>query len=267
MTADASTAPPPGKRARNRAAVEAEILVVARRHLATEGAAALSLRAIARDLGMVSSGIYRYVESRDELLTRLIVDSYRSSAQAVRSAHDVVPADDLAGRWRAIGHGLRTWALRHPHDFTLLYGSPVPDYEAPADRTGEPGTAVLAILVTLVVDTRDAGRLADPDQLGLGVDSTATNDTRHQAVAAGPAVDLDAAVGPFLRDPMFASTGLDPAALAQGLCAWTLLLGAVTSEIFGQLGPVPDPDALFEVLLTAAGSTILSANGLPPTSP
>ena len=75
---------PLGKRAVKRLAVEADILRVARAHLATDGAAALSLRAVARDLGMVSSGIYRYVDSRDELLTRLIVDSYWSLAGAVR---------------------------------------------------------------------------------------------------------------------------------------------------------------------------------------
>ena len=242
MPAPESTAPGLGKRARNRVAVEAEILAVARRHLATEGAAALSLRAIARDLGMVSSGIYRYVEGRDELLTRLIVDSYDSLAQAVHAEHDRVPAHDLAGRWAAVGHAVRDWALAHPHDFTLLYGSPVPDYEAPAERTGEPGTAVLALLVTLVADAQRAGSLADPARLGL----------------RGEGLDLDAAVGSFLADPMFAGTGLDPAAVTQGLCAWTLLLGAVTSEIFGQLGTVPDPDALFEALLTAAGSTFLT---------
>ena len=84
MATSARAAPRLGKRARNRAVVEAQILTVAREHLATHGAAGLSLRAVARDLGMVSSGIYRYVESRDELLTRLIVDSYTSLAQTVR---------------------------------------------------------------------------------------------------------------------------------------------------------------------------------------
>ena len=215
MAASDSTSPELGKRVRNRLAVEAQILVVARGHLATEGAAALSLRAVARDLGMVSSGIYRYVESRDELLTRLIVDSYTSLAAAVRRAHDAVPGDDLIGRWHALGHAMRDWALAHPHDFALLYGSPVPDYEAPADRTGEAGTAVLALLFALV------------------------------------------------DDDMFTGTSLDAAALAQGICAWTLLLGAVTSEVFGQLGPVPDPAALFDVLL-AAGRTCLITDPIGP---
>lgn len=233
-----------GKRARNRLAVEAEILRVARQHLVSEGAAALSLRAVARDLGMVSSGIYRYVESRDELLTRLIVDSYSSLATSVRTAHDAVPTHDLVGRWDALGHALRTWALEHPHDFALLYGSPVPDYEAPAERTTEAGTAVLALLVALVEDARVVGRLAEP----------ADRDVLAAYAGAG--------VGPMLDDPMFAGTGLDAAATVQGITAWTLLLGAVTSEVFSQLGPVPDGAALFECLLAASRSHILtSADG------
>lgn len=229
-----------GKRARNRLAVEAQILRVARQHLATDGAAALSLRAVARDLGMVSSGIYRYVESRDELLTRLIIDSYTSLASAVRTAHDAVRADDLTGRWDALGHALRTWALEHPHDFALLYGSPVPDYEAPAERTTEVGTAVVALLVALTEDARVAGCVADPTLLGID---------------ASRAAD---ALGPMLDDAMFAATNLDPLMLAQGIAAWTLLLGAVTSEVFSQLGPLPDAAALFDCQLGAARSLVLA---------
>ncbi|WP_345505742.1 TetR/AcrR family transcriptional regulator [Terrabacter aeriphilus] len=234
------TPAPLGKRARNRLAVEADILRVAREHLATDGAAALSLRAVARDLGMVSSGVYRYVESRDELLTRLIVDSYRSLTAAVRLAHDAVPAGDLTGRWDAIGRSLRGWALEHPHDFALLYGSPVPDYEAPAERTQEPGTAVLALLVRLLHDTRAASRLARPD--ALGIDPRAA----------------DAGLGALLGDEMFAGLALDASTLAQGVAAWTLLLGAVTSEVFDQLGPLPDGEALFECLLSASRHLVIA---------
>jgi AcrR family transcriptional regulator len=229
-----------GKRARNRLAVEADILRVAREHLATDGAAGLSLRAVARDLGMVSSGIYRYVESRDELLTRLIVDSYLSLATAVRQAHNAVPAADLAARWDALGHALRIWALEHPHDFALIYGSPVPDYEAPAERTTEPGTAVLALLVALLEDARVAGRVPVAGPMGI---ATAT---------------AEAAVGPMLDDAMFAGSGIDAVMLAQGISAWTLLLGAVTAEVFAQLGPVPDPEALFEALLAVSQSLVIT---------
>ncbi|GAA2740250.1 TetR/AcrR family transcriptional regulator [Terrabacter aerolatus] len=235
-----ASAEPLGKRARNRQAVEADILRVAREHLATDGAAALSLRAVARDLGMVSSGIYRYVESRDELLTRLIIDSYWSLATTVRAAHDAVAREDLEGRWDALGRALRSWALEQPHDFALIYGSPVPDYAAPAERTEEAGTAVLALLVTLLDDVRKAGRLPPPEHLGL-VDARARQ-----------------AVGDLLEAPMFTGARLDATSLAQGIAAWTLLLGAVTSEVFSQLGPVPDGAALFDCLLAASRSCVIS---------
>ena len=138
-----TSAEPLGRRARNRIAVEADILRVARAHLATSGAAALSLRAVARDLGMVSSGIYRYVESRDELLTRLIVDGYTSLAAAVTTAHDAVDPADLGGRWDAVAHALRAWALEHPHDFATLLG---------AKGVGPATVRALSLMAELIYD-------------------------------------------------------------------------------------------------------------------
>jgi len=215
-----------GIREQRRSAVEAQIIRVARDHLARHGAAALSLRAIARELGMVSSAIYRYVPSRDELLTRLIVHAYTTLGDAVIAAHQAVDATDLSARWDAIGRAVRDWALANPHDFALVYGSPVPDYVAPPERTNDPGTTVLALLMGLLDDAHGQGRL------------------RH---SRAPDERLaSAAVDGFLRDPFFAGTVLDHSSVALGLSAWTLLLGAVTSELFHQLGPVPDARALFE---------------------
>jgi AcrR family transcriptional regulator len=228
----------PGRRAQRRAAIEAEILRVAREHLATDGAAALSLRAIARDLGMVSSGIYRYVESRDELLTRLIVDAYTSLADHVRAEHARVDPADLDARWGSVGHALRTWALEHPHDFALIYGSPVPDYEAPAERTSGPGTAVQVLLLQLLADAAEAGRLTGP----VG------------------AQEARLAVGTMLEDELFAGLDIGPEALVGGLAAWTLLLGTVTSEVFEQLGrdTLADPRAYFAVMLDTAKRLFLT---------
>lgn len=244
------TSPPGGIRARRRLATEQEILRVAREHLASGGAAALSLRAIARELGMVSSGIYRYVESRDELLTRLIVDAYTSLADEVRLLHDAAQGRDhadLDGRWRAIGRGLRRWALAHPHDFALIYGSPVPDYHAPAERTGVPGTAVLALLVHLAEDAGKADRLAP----------AADPEGAHRAVEA------------LLDDPFLAGSAIAPETLFNGLAAWTLLLGSVTSEVFEQLGAdtLADPDTFFEVMLVTAGRLLLAPAASDGPSP
>ena len=114
---------PTTKRAQARAAMTADIKRIARSHLAEHGADGLSLRAVARDLGVVSSAVYRYVASRDELLTLLIIDAY----DAVGEAAERAAADDGAGaeaRWVRTCCALRSWAVAHPHDYALVYGSP-----------------------------------------------------------------------------------------------------------------------------------------------
>src|SRR5262249_59732694 len=85
-------------RERVRAELTREITETARRHLATEGAAGLSLRAVAREMGMVSSAVYRYFPSRDDLLTALIIDGYNAVGAAAASADATCRRDDVAGR-------------------------------------------------------------------------------------------------------------------------------------------------------------------------
>src|SRR5690349_14169419 len=126
-----------------------DITRIGREHLAAVGAAALSLRAVARDLGVVSSAVYRYVGSRDELLTLLLVDAYNDLGDAVDAAVESVPADDFRGRFRALAGAVRGWALREPARYGLLFGSPVPGYQAPAERTTAPGTRVVISLVQI----------------------------------------------------------------------------------------------------------------------
>jgi AcrR family transcriptional regulator len=245
---DASEGPAParatqGIRARNREAIEQEILETGRRHLAEHGAAALSLRAIARDMGMVPSALYRYVRNRDDLLTLLIVSAYTSLAEAVEAAHDAVDPDDLHARWAAVGTALRDWALAHPHEYSLVYGSPVPDYEAPAASTNEPGTRVQALLVRLLADATRTGRAS----------------SAASAITAQAPQLATRAAGALLEDPFFEGARLTPESLMAGLTAWTLLLGAVSSEVFHQLGDtITDPDAYFRYLLELAGALVLA---------
>lgn len=133
-------------RARARRQTMADILRIGREHLATHGAAALSLRAVARDLGVVSSAVYRYVASRDELLTLLVVDGYTELADTVDDALADVAVDAHAEQFRVLGRAVRTWALREPARYALLFGSPVPGYHAPAEQTTGPGTRVVVRL-------------------------------------------------------------------------------------------------------------------------
>ena len=207
-------------RARAREAVIDEITAEARRQLADAGAAGLSLRAVARELGMVSSAIYRYFPSRDDLLTTLIVGSYRDLAAAADGA--ITRSDGSPrGVWRAACGAIRAWAKRHPHEYALLYGSPVPGYAAPQD-TIDPATAVYASLVEAV--RRSDGRSTrGPRPLPAGL----------EADAARVAAVLDLAA--------------DPDRVVRLLGAWTHLFGLVSFEVFGHThGVIEDHDAFFD---------------------
>src|SRR3712207_4171512 len=101
---------PPTVRERVRAELTAEITAVARRQLAEVGAAGLSLRAVAREVGLASSAVYRYFASRDELLTRLIIDGYDALGVTAEDTDD--PEAAPRERWLAVCRAVRTWARR-----------------------------------------------------------------------------------------------------------------------------------------------------------
>jgi AcrR family transcriptional regulator len=186
-----------------------EIKEVARRHLATDGAN-LSLRAVARDLDIVASALYRYFPSRDALLTALIIDAYNALAAAATEADAAVPREDLRGRWLAVCRAVRTWALAHPAEYGLIYGAPVPDYAAPQD-TVEPASKVILLLVDIVTD-------------GLG---------RLKAITASP---LTMSLRADLRRLIDERQGeLLEERLDRVLVAWTHLYGVLNFEVFGRL--------------------------------
>ena len=148
---EGSSGTAPGVRARVREQLTRQIVDTARRHLVTEGAAGLSLRAVARELGMASSAVYRYVANRDELLTLLIVDAYDALGEAVERAEAKVPREDIEDRYLATCHAARRWALKSPHEFALIYGSPVPGYAAPETTVG-PASRVGRVLIGVLYD-------------------------------------------------------------------------------------------------------------------
>lgn len=212
-------------RERAREQTLAEITRIGREHLATHGAAALSLRAVARDLGVVSSAVYRYVASRDDLLTLLVIDGYTELGAEVDAAVDALPVDDHRGRMHALARAVRAWAVREPARYALLFGSPVPGYHAPAERTTGPGTRVVVALVGIIEDAERAGALTVPD----GVIDPALS------------ADLD-------RIRAELALTVSDELLARGVLVWAALFGAVNFEVFGQYGAdtFADPGVLFE---------------------
>ncbi len=205
-----------GKRAEHRETTERAILEGGLRLLAEAGAPQLTVRGLARELGMVPSGLYRYAANRDELLTLLIAHAHGDLADHVRAAHDRVDPADLRGRWRAMAHAIREWSLAHPHEFALIFGTPVPGYHAPPERTVEPGTRVLLMLARLGADTDAAGVFP---ALGYPFDAAA-------ATGAAPALA-------FLEQ---AGVVLTAATALAGIAAWHLVMGSLLSEQFGYLG-------------------------------
>ncbi|MGB8859972.1 MAG: TetR/AcrR family transcriptional regulator [Ilumatobacteraceae bacterium] len=224
----------PGIRERARAEHTAEIVRLARVQVEQDGAASLSLRAIARDLGMVSSAIYRYFASRDELLTRLIIDSYDRVGEAVEAAdRRVRRRGDFLGRWRAMSHALREWAMANPSEYALLFGTPVPGYAAPQDTIG-PASRYTIVLIGLIEEMQAAGHTAT-DKVPAALRRDYARFRERFAVAAGDAM------------------------LMRGMTAWAGVMGAISLELFGHLHNVIDsPGALFEAVVELHGRQLFS---------
>jgi AcrR family transcriptional regulator len=212
-------------RERARTELTREIKEEARRQLAAAGANGLSLRAVARELGMVSSALYRYYPSRDDLLTALIIDAYDAIGAAAEQAIAAAPGP-ARERWVAASHAIRDWARAHPHEYALIYGSPVPGYQAPQATIG-PATRVPLALTGLLARAQADGELSAPPA------GPAWPDGELEAQAAA----LAAAVG---------LAQVPPRALVGAVLAWTQLFGMISFELFGQfVGSFEPADALF----------------------
>lgn len=214
-----------------RAELTEEIKKVADRHLATDGAN-LSLRAVARDLGMAPSALYRYFASRDELLTALIVDAYNAVGEAAeRAAHGV---EDPLDRWLALTSAVRAWALAEPHQWALIYGSPVPGYRAPQD-TIVPAARVLLLIGQTLLTADQTGRLAPTAEPLTG---------RYVEELARVAH----ALGPETPVRVVAST----------IMLFFQLCGAISGELFGQLnnGIEEDRQGFFEFQMRSSAGAV-----------
>lgn len=221
-----ATAVPRTARERARAEILAEIQQVGRQHLARDGAAGLSLRAVARDLGMGSSAVYRYVPNRDALLTMLIIDAYDTVGAAVEEADRTHERADYVGRFLSICAAVRRWAQENPHEYALIYGSPVPGYAAPEDTIAS-ATRVPIVLLSILVDLTQAGEAPE-----------------SQAISS----DVEASLQPMKT---FTEGKLSEDLLLRGISSWGTLLGTISLELFGHLHNVvaEDPElrtAFFE---------------------
>ena len=218
-------------RQRARQEITGEILAAARARLAEVGPGELSLRSVARDVGMVSSAVYRYFPSRDDLLTALLVAAYEDLGEAAETAD---PGGAPLDRWMAICRATRAWALDHRHEYALLYGTPVAGYAAPQD-TVEPATRVIVRLVQIVV-------AADPTP----PPATETFGTSVQGAV----------------DSIAEATGVpvptaDPDVVGRTLMAWSGLFGVISFELWGHLvGSITDHDAYFDQVARRLASDI-----------
>lgn len=206
----------------------ATIMKVAKRLIAKHGASGLSLRQVAREMGVVSSALYRYFSTRDDLLTALIVDAYNDLGAAVERAESECDRADLHGRWRAAAGAIRKWAKKNPESYSLIYGTPVSDYDAPPSLTIPPATRV----------TRVLGRILSDDYAGRSRQRKVRRSSPELARALNtanladqiPNVPADAYVG--------------------ALMAWMQIFGFVSFELFGHLeGSVRDNDAMFQIVV------------------
>jgi AcrR family transcriptional regulator len=230
--------PAPPRTARDFARIELTrtILASARAQLAAVGPGELSLRAVARDVGLASSAVYRYFPSRDHLITALLVECYDESGAAVEQADDAVARTRYRKRWLAMAGTLRGWAHANVHEYALLYGSPVPGYSAPED-TIAPAQRIPARLL---------GLMAEVDAVDLPL---------------GPGgAKVPRAVRASFRPISEVYDGVGDERMMRALMAWATLIGQITLELFGHLASgVLDYDAHFRHMMERVADDL----GLP----
>jgi AcrR family transcriptional regulator len=231
------------RRERLREETTEEIKAIALRLTAEGGPGAISLRAIAREMGMTAGAIYSYFATRDALVTTLIADVFGSLLDAAESARDKQPADDPSRRLVAWAEAFRAWALANPEGFKLIYGDPVPGYVAPEDGpVAEAGHRACTDVTALVAA---AWPQAAPLQSSR---SHHWSDFDPQLVAVARAEFPD----------------LPPAAVALSLRVWARIHGLVALEVYGQLGTqTRRPEKLFRAELR----DLLRSLGLDLESP
>ena len=214
----------PTMRERYRAQVRAEVKEAALRQLAESGPAGLSIAAIGKQLGVSGPALYRYFASRDELLTELVIDAYDDLAGALRAAASDTASRQPRARLEAMARGYRSWALAQPHRYRLLFGPPLPGYDAHAQRLVAASEASMDLLLGVL------------RQLG-------------NRTPAPPAEPLAGQLAAWAHTHAF---DVDPAAALHAILIWSRLHGLVSLEIAGNFASMGiDPGEVFEAQLPA----------------
>lgn len=211
----------------------ADLLDIAAAHLADQGAADLSLRAIARELGMASSAVYRYVSSRDELLTLLILRAYNTVGEVAEKAHadTVAGGGDPAACWLAVARAIRHWAKAAPHEYALIYGSPVRGYQAPQETVAA-AVRLWMVIVRILKDAVLGGTLRPP---------------AHPFQVDGLMSEEVTALAEGFREPPFEDV------VVRSLALFASLFGAISAELFGHfVGFGSDEERVFDLTVATA---------------
>ena len=225
---------PPVTRAEARVLQIERIKSTSRRLIAVKGAPGLSLREVAREMELVSSALYRYFATRDDLLTALIVDAYNDLGSVAERAASRNAKNDGRRQLHAAAAAIRKWAKSNPNEYALLYGSPVPGYEAP-EFTIEPASRVARVLGTIVADAWHQYSLS----------SSWNEDAELNGVLEARNLD----------DIM---PGVPEAVRARSLIVWSQIFGCISFELFGHFkGSVRNANRFFEFVVDESACFVL----------
>jgi AcrR family transcriptional regulator len=212
-------------RERYRAQVRSEVKQAALRQIADSGPAGLSVSAIGKELGVSGPALYRYFASRDDLLTELVIDAYHDLADALRAAANQAAGQagpEPRARFEAVARAYRSWALGQPHRYRLLFGPPLPSYDAHAQRLVDASHAAMNQLLGVLRELGDGAAAPPPEPLA----------SQLTAWVQG-------------HDP-----GIGPATALRAVLTWSRLNGLVSLEIAGSLASMGiDPGQVFEAQL------------------
>jgi hypothetical protein len=220
------------RRDRVRAETTVEIKQTARRILVEQGPEAVTLRAIARDMGVTAPALYRYFDSHEELVRRVVGDIFGELADKIHAAIEAAGAasdGDLAEKMAAACQGFRQWALAHKAEFALLFGTPLPGINVEDDDLTEECARKFAgtfYALFLELWRKNPFPVPPPEEIDPGL--------REQLARYRDGIGADVPLG----------------ALLTFLRCWVRLYGIVSMEVFGHLGfALDDPAPIFEITL------------------